>query len=62
MNVTKKTKTTTTFVIELNEWEVTDLTKILRRIHGKDAVRKSEFTLREKVTGRKLLTNLQFPN
>jgi hypothetical protein len=49
----------TSIVFELEEWEVQQLVKILKRINGKDAIRKSEFSLPEKIIGRKLIVRLE---
>lgn len=48
-----------TIRVELEEWEARDLRSILSRIKGKEAIRKSEFSLREKTTGRRLLEHLE---
>lgn len=59
MKVSKKTKTEVKITIELSEWEARDLEKILSRIKNKPSVSKSEFSLREKSTGRRLLDLLE---
>lgn len=58
MNVRKKTKTTVTVYLELDEWEARDLAKMLERIRKQPQVSKSEFSMREKATGRHLLVAL----
>jgi hypothetical protein len=44
--------------LELEKWEVADLVKILDRINRNPSVSKSEFSLREKATARRLLDGL----
>lgn len=58
MDVTKKTKCETTITVTLTEWEARDLRKMLSRVANQRSVSKSEFTMREKITGRRLLTQL----
>ena len=48
----------TSVLLELEEWEARDLMQILRRIQRQKTVGKSEFSLREKITGRKLVDQL----
>lgn len=42
-------------VLVLRPWEANDLRRMLQRIRSQPVVGKSEFTLREKRTGRKIL-------
>lgn len=58
MDVVKKTKCETTITVTLTEWEAKDLRKMLSRVANQRSVSKSEFTMREKITGRRLLTQL----
>ncbi len=62
MDVTKKTRSETTVTIVLKDWEASDLQSMLMRISNQKTVGKSEFSLREKITGRKLLRSLQQSN
>ena len=62
MDVTKKTRSETTVTIVLKDWEASDLQSMLVRISNQKTVGKSEFSLREKITGRKLLRSLQQSN
>lgn len=58
MDVTKKTKCETTITVTLTEWEARDLRTMLSRVANQRSVSKSEFSMREKITGRRLLTQL----
>lgn len=62
MDVWKKTRCETTITIVLTDWEASDLQTMLTRISKQKSVGKSEFSLREKITGRKLLRSLQQSN
>jgi len=48
-----------TVFIELEEWEARDLSSVLARLGQKRAISRSEFSMREKVTCRKLINELR---
>ena len=59
MKVKRKVTTTIKVELELTGWEADDLEKILDRLSRKSTIHRSEFTMREKVTGRKLVQALK---
>ena len=46
-------------ILELEDWEAKQLLNLLRRIEQKKTISKSEFSLPEKITGRKLIMQLK---
>lgn len=57
MEVKRKYKTSV--ILQLEEWEARNLVKLLNRIKTQKTIGKSEFSLAEKVLGRKLLSELE---
>lgn len=55
----KRSQPKVTVTIQLEEWEAADLEKMLNRIKKQPKVSKSDFTIREKSTGRRLLLLLE---
>jgi len=59
MEARKRVRTETTVEIKLSDWEARDVVKILDRLSANPKMRISEFTLREKATGRRLRATLK---
>lgn len=55
MKKTERLVVQKTIVLELQEWEAHDLDRMMRRIKDNKSVSKSEFSLREKVVGRRII-------
>lgn len=55
MKIRKRVVIKTTITLEMEDWEARDLLKILERMKKQKSVSKSEFSLREKITGRRMM-------